>query len=287
MNHRGAALLAINLAALLFGSAALCGKLNISPFFIVCARSGFAALALLFSRLIQRQSIQFSEKLQGKLFLSGFALAAHWLFFFASVQMANVAIATVSFASFPLFTIFFRSLMYRKSPTIIEIIAALTILLAITILCAQQIALDPAFIPGTICGINSAALFSFFSLLSQSLNRKNSRVTVSLYQNLYVFILLLPATLLTDNLPEDQNVWITLSILGVFMTAGAHQLYFFALEHLRASTCAAFVSLEPIYAIILSQLIYQEVVSSTVILCGFGILLASTVLLRQEKAAHN
>ena len=281
MNHRGAALLAINLAALLFGSAALCGKHNVSPFFIVCARSGFAALALLLSRLIQRQSIQFSEKLQGQLFLSGFALAAHWLFFFASVQLANVAIATVSFASFPLFTIFFRSLMYRKSPSIVEIIAALTIL------CAQQIAIDPAFIPGTICGINSAALFSFFSLLSQSLNRKNSRVTVSLYQNLYVFILLLPATLLSDNLPEDQNVWITLSSLGVFMTAGAHQLYFFALEHLRASTCAAFVSLEPIYAIVLSQLIYQEVVSSTVILCGLGILLASTVLLRQEKAVHN
>jgi hypothetical protein len=38
--------LAINIAAVIFGTAALYGKLDVSPFWIVAMRSGFGALAL-------------------------------------------------------------------------------------------------------------------------------------------------------------------------------------------------------------------------------------------------
>ena len=40
-------LTAINIAAIIFGSAALYGKLNVSPFWIVAMRGIFAAITLL------------------------------------------------------------------------------------------------------------------------------------------------------------------------------------------------------------------------------------------------
>jgi drug/metabolite transporter (DMT)-like permease len=278
-----AALISINLAALLFGCAALCGKLNLSPFSIVCARSGFALLALLGVQYARRGHLRQPRGGQWRLFLSSFTLAAHWLLFFASVQLGSITLATVSFACFPLFTIILSAMFQKKMPSIVDVFSGLTIIFCLIVMGADHLYLGRNDVAALACGILSALSFAGFGLLSQELNRKNSAVLVSLYQNLYVFLLLLPAAILTDDLPQEQNTWLTLAFLGFVITAGGHQLYFFSMRRIEASTCAAFLSMEPIYAVLLAQYLLQEEIRPLTIYSGIGIFGASLALLWQEK----
>src|SRR5262245_61829376 len=89
-------LIAINIAAVIFGTAALYGKLALSPFWITSMRSAFAAATLLAAALWNGDAAVPPRRLWMSGILTGFLLAMHWLTFFASVQLAGVAIATLT-----------------------------------------------------------------------------------------------------------------------------------------------------------------------------------------------
>jgi len=120
MSERIKGLIAINIAALIFGSAALYGKLDISPVWIIGVRAVFASSALLLVGLVRREvrspasGVAFPFR---SLMLTGVILSLHWLTFFYSVQLSGVAVATLTFAAFPLFTLLFEAVMQRKPRT--------------------------------------------------------------------------------------------------------------------------------------------------------------------------
>ena len=125
-NNRKAGLIAINLAAIIFGTAALYGKLDLSPFWIVMLRGAFASVALATVGLFSGGLGLFPPIPQLKgLLLTGIVLAIHWLTFFASVQLAGVAIATLTFAAFPLFTVLLETMKARRRPSMLELGAGL------------------------------------------------------------------------------------------------------------------------------------------------------------------
>ena len=93
-------LIAINIAAIIFGSAALYGKLNISVLWIVSMRGIFAAITLLIIGTSRKEIVNPGKMLRA-LMVTGTILSFHWLTFFLSVQLSGIAIATLTFAAFP------------------------------------------------------------------------------------------------------------------------------------------------------------------------------------------
>src|SRR5207253_2748142 len=96
--HRG--LVVINLAAVIFGGSALIGEMKVSPWWIVAVRACFATLTLGVIAFIKKESFRFSQSHAWAFLITGSILAFHWVTFFMSVQMAGVAVATVTFAAF-------------------------------------------------------------------------------------------------------------------------------------------------------------------------------------------
>src|SRR5215472_7327147 len=105
LSSQSQGLIAINAAAVIFGTAALYGKLALSPFWIGSMRSAVAAAALLGAALANGNASIPQRRLWVRVLVTGVLLATHWLTFFASVQLAGVAMATLAFATFPLFTV--------------------------------------------------------------------------------------------------------------------------------------------------------------------------------------
>lgn len=128
-------LIAINVAAVLFGTAALYGKLNLSPLWIVAARGAFASVALIAFGSLRGglQGLPSGRQLKS-LLVTGSLLAIHWLTFFASVQVAGVAVATLTFAAFPLFTVLLESLRAGRRPSVLETGAGFAIVAAVALL---------------------------------------------------------------------------------------------------------------------------------------------------------
>ncbi|MBO9667084.1 MAG: DMT family transporter [Bdellovibrio sp.] len=178
-----AGLIAINLAAIIFGTAALFGKLPVSPVWIVALRGAFACIALLLLGLIRGGLVAVRSKAQIKaLIMTGVLLAVHWLTFFASVQLAGVAIATLTFAAFPLFTVILVAWSKRKVPTPLEIGAGIAILIAVGML--VDIHADGLALLGAVSGFVSAIAFAYFGIKAKRLTGELPPLTVSLGQNL-------------------------------------------------------------------------------------------------------
>lgn len=270
-------LVAINIAAVVFGSAALYGKLDVSPVWIIAVRAAFASATLLVFGLI-RNEIQV-PLLRMKLIISGAILSVHWLTFFYSVQLSGIAIPTLTFAAFPLFTLILEAAMQRKHLKPIGVGAAILIIVAVGLL----VKIDKGtsdLLWGAVLGLLSAALFAVFGVVSKTLMQRLTTITVSFYQNIVVFIVLLPFLPFSAPVPNEMMEWVFLAMLGVITTALMHQLYLFALKRLTAGTCSGFVALEPVYAILFAAVFFDEPVSATIIVSGILILIASFLILK-------
>jgi drug/metabolite transporter (DMT)-like permease len=276
MSERAKGLIAINVAAIIFGSAALYGKLNVSPVWIVAMRGIFAAITLYGIGAARKQIINPRPNLKA-LAVTGIILALHWLTFFWSVQLSGVAIATLTFAAFPLFTLIIEALKNKRTLKMIEVTACIIIIIAVALLVKFD-SISKGVFTGTISGLASAVLFALFGIISKNLTSRLPTLTVSFVQNFIVCLAMLPFLPFTASAPDEAVEWILLVLLGIVTTALMHQLYFYALKRLSASTCSGFVALEPVYAILFASLIFSEPLTASVIISGILILSASFLL---------
>ncbi len=282
LSSRAEGLVAINLTALLFGTAALFGKLALSPFWIVGARAALAAVTLLVwvctgPRL---RLAPVPRELWPAAISSGVILTLHWLSFFAVVQLGGVAIATLTFASFPLFTVLMEAWRRKRRPHLVEIAAGATIVLAVSLLVAPTG--RGATLIAALVGIGSAVCYAVYWHLSSALGARLPAVTLCLYQSVVVAAVTLPVLPFLSQGPEGTVQWLLLVWFGVVNTALAPLLYLYALRRLSPSTCSGFVALEPVYAILLAACFFHEPVSAWTIVSGPLIIGASYVLLRLE-----
>ncbi|AFY00316.1 DMT family transporter [Bdellovibrio bacteriovorus] len=277
-----AGLIAINLAAIIFGSAALFGELHASPFWIVGARGLFAAITLFFYAFtVGGLNLTSAKNHLKPLVITGVLLSYHWVSFFASVQMADIAIATLTFATFPLFTILLQSIRAKSWPNLIEIAAGAVIVIAVGML--VDVKAEGAKLFGTVIGLTSALAFAFFGVFAKSLTLYMRPITISFVQNIVVVVSMLPFLGFMGPAPERGSDWMWLVVLGVVTTALMHQLYLFALSRLSAKTCSGFIALEPVYAIAFAAILFGQPITLWVVVSGLMIIGASLALLFTDR----
>lgn len=204
----------------------------------------------------------------------------HWLSFFAAVQKAGVAVATLTFATFPLFTVIVEAAHDRRLPRLTELIAGAVIIVAIALL------VDPSGngdkIWGAIAGLLSAVTYALFWRVSQRLSALPP-IMLALGQNAIVLVLLAPTLIFAKPVPGGAVEWLSLAALGVVNTAVMLLLYLYALKRISASACSGFVALEPVYAIVFAALLFAEPVTPWIVASIVLILGASLTLLRSER----
>lgn len=276
------AIAAVNLAAVLFGAVALFGRLDLDPVWIVAARAGFAAAGLFALFLIGRRPVRQPWIRLRWMLATGALLALHWVMFFASVRMAGVAVGVLTVSSFPLFTIALQAARNKQLPSVAHLAAGLTIILAVAILAGPGRPETPGALAGAFIGLGSAALFAVFTLASQRLMVATAPVSLAFWQNLAAALVLAPFLPFLPG-PTTGTDWLALAALGIFGTVLAHQLFLFALTRLPAAACGAFVSMEPVYAILLAALLFSEPVGPGVAAGAALIVAASFLLLKPAR----
>jgi drug/metabolite transporter (DMT)-like permease len=282
--RRQSGIIAINAAALIFGSAALYGRLPLSATWIVAGRSGLAA-ATLWAIFSWQGDTAGRLKGQGwRITGAGLLLAGHWLAFYLAVQRAGVAVGTLTFATFPLFTVLMKAITARRWPALRSVVAALMILTAVALLGGLSQLGNSQL--GTLCGLGSALLYAMYWQLSRPLATVLPATLNAALQSTVVFISCLPIALLDGPGPTSLAQWAGLLALGIFNTAAGLALYEHALNFLDATTCSAFIALEPIYAIALARLIFGESPPSETYPAAALIIGASLLMLYQESRDH-
>ena len=282
-------LIAVHVAAVLFGTAGLFGKLvDLPPTLLVFGRVAFAAVALgLFlawrrrpetaARGSRRHAV--AEEAAAALdpaatpnaavtpghtppphrlaFVAlGVLLAIHWVTFFHAIQLSTVAIGLLTYATFPIFTALLEPFLPGERFEGDTLVAAAVSLAGIALVVPSADLSDP-FTRGAAWGVVSGATFAVLSLANRIWVRSTSAARLAFHQDLWAAVALLPFLVAATRWPTPTE-WVALIVLGVVLTAGAHALFIFGLRGVRAGRASVIASLEPVYGVALAVLLLGE-----------------------------
>ena len=248
------ALVSLHAAVLLFGFAGLFGKwLALSPESIVLGRAVVASVALAALLRVLREP---SGGFEWKLAAGGAVLALHWIAFFRAVQMSNVAVGLLGFASFPLFVLIAEAMFLRRRLHVADGVTVALVTCGL-LLVVPEFRIENRVVQGLLWGVLSGLMFALLAVGNRALASRRSATGVALWQNACAAACLLPGFALDPVMPSARDV-VLLIVLGVVCTALAHTLFIRSMRVVSAHTASVVAALEPVYGIALAFALLGE-----------------------------
>lgn len=274
MNKR--ALLQIHAATVLFGLSAIFGRLiSSSAATIVFGRAAFALVAITprcFTLDVAPWRLGTTTIVQ--LLVTGAALAAHWVAFFAAVKTGGVAVATLGFASFPAFVAVLEAASFREKLTRREHFLIVLVSIGLVLVTPSFDFSDNAT-EGLLLGVLSGLLYAGIAVANRFSARTVPAMLASWWQYVAIVACLIPFAI--AELPNMSRLdWLWLACLGLLCTALAYGLLIASLSALRARLAAIIISLEPVYAIAIAWWLFQETPSARM-LAGGALIIGAVV----------
>jgi drug/metabolite transporter (DMT)-like permease len=188
-----------------------------------------------------------------------------------------VAMATLTFATFPILTALVEPILFREDFHTRSLAAALGAFAGM-IGVAWPSGHRHLPLMSVIWGLTSAASFAALSLINRDRVRQYPSRVVALYQHAGATVCLLPFLFLAPVAPTPTDIGLLL-ILGIFCTALAHTLYIQSLSRLTATSAGLVACLEPVYTIMFAVVFLSEpfpwrVAVSAVLILGSATLAA-------------
>jgi len=237
------------------------------------------SLSVLFS--LTNKSTRIPKKQAVHYFLIGTLIALHWVAFYGSIKLSNVSIGLVCFSATGLFTALLEPILVTKKLQWVELGLGLLSLLGIYLI----FHFDERYQTGIVVGIISAFLAALFSVLNKKQVAEAEPTVMMLYEltgGLVILTLLMPVYAYffpeTSIIPTVSDLgW--LLVLSWLCTIVAMQLMLDSLKKVSAFTQNLSLNLEPVYAIIMAFIFFDEnKYLSASFYYGVGLIILSVVL---------
>lgn len=253
--------LILHIAVLLAGFTGVFGKLiSLSEIPLVWYRVLFSAIFLFLSLKIFKIEKLKSSKEAFNIGKIGLLITIHWIFFYASIKYSNISIGVVCYCLTSFFTAIFEPLLNKTKYKFIQLFLSALTLFGISLI----FHFDASYQIGIILGIISSAFAALYTIYNERLVQKYDSQVINYYQmlagTLGLTILLpfyyyfFPNEQLIPNLKDTFY----LILLSLICTVGLYVLFAESLKKLSAFTVNLSFNLEPIYAIIIAFIFFDE-----------------------------
>ena len=268
---RTAALVSLHAAVALFGFAGLFGKwIALPPVTIVLGRTAVATIALGALLALRGQGY---GRYEWRLAASGALLAAHWVAFFQSIQIAGVAIGLLGFATFPVFVLLLEWVFLRRRTHAVDWVLALIVTLGLVLL-LPDFQLSNKVVQGVLWGVLAGATFALLTVCNRVYASRREAGEIAFWQNAFAAVCLLPVLVLNPAIPAPRDLGLIL-VLGLACTALAHTLFIRSLRALSAHTASVVATMEPVYGIALAAVLLGEFPNTATLVGGVIIVAAA------------
>lgn len=274
MQNNKKSLLFVHIAIALFGSSSLFGKLINQPaFVIVSGRVLFSVILMFIIFKLRKISLSLGDRTNYlKVVLLGIILAVHWFFFYHAIQISTVTIVLLTFSTCPIFATFIEPMVFReekleKINVLIACVAFFGILIVV-----PKLDVGSSMLQGFIEGILSGLTFALVSVLERKYVKEFKGVVISFYEQLVVFIVLLPICIAVGLNPVSKSDIFYILLFATVFTLVSRYLYINGLKGVSAQTAGVISCLEPVYGIILAFIILGEVPTVKEIIGGLIIM---------------
>ncbi len=276
------ALIKLHISVFLAGFTGILGVLiHLNEMTLVWYRIMITVVSLSVLFALTKKSTKIPKKQAVHFFLIGTLIALHWVAFYGSIKLSNVSIGLVCFSATGLFTALLEPILVTKKLQWAELGLGLLSLLGIYLI----FHFDERYQTGIVVGIVSAFLAALFSVLNKKQVADAEPTVMMLYEltgGLVILTLLMPAYAYffpeTSIIPTISDLgW--LLVLSWLCTIVAMQLMLDSLKKVSAFTQNLSLNLEPVYAIIMAFILFDEnKYLSNSFYYGVGLIILSVVL---------
>lgn len=253
--------LILHIAVILAGFTGIFGKLiSLNEVALVWYRVLFSTLILLLGFKILK--IKRLDSLKDKIVIVqvGSLLMLHWIFFYASIKYANVSVGVICYCLTSFFTAIFAPIINKKRFNYEQLFLSLLTIVGISLI----FHFDASYQLGIILGVISSSFSALYTIYNERIVLKYDSKMINYYQlgggTILLGILMPFYYLIFPQLvyiPSLTDV-VYLILFSIFCTIGLYILFAEALKNLSAFTVNLTFNLEPIYAIGLAFLIFDE-----------------------------
>lgn len=253
--------LMLHIAVLLAGFTGVFGKLiSLSEIPLVWYRVLFSSIFLFLSLKIFKVEKLKSSKEAFDVGKIGLLITIHWIFFYASIKYSNISIGVVCYCLTSFFTAIFEPLLNKTKYKFVQLFLSALTLLGISLI----FHFDASYQIGIILGVISSAFAALYTIYNERLVQKYDSQVINYYQMLAGTLgltVLLPFYYYF--FPNEQFIpnlkdTFYLILLALICTVGLYVLFAESLKKLSAFTVNLSFNLEPIYAIIIAFLFFDE-----------------------------
>ena len=281
-NNRGKNILQLHFIVFIFGFTSVLGALiSISALPITIYRMGIASFFLaLFIFFYDNNKFKLRKGLIIKILICGLIIALHWITFFYAIKISNVSITVSMMSSAAFLTSLIEPLFFKKKFLLYELILGILSLFGVSIIFNAEI----KYIDGLIVALISSVLVSVFTILNSRIVIKNSSITISFYElfigflfSLFYYYLFIDTSLFLKKINYQDLIF--LLILGIICTSYAFTKSVDLIKYLKPFTIMMIINMEPVYAILISLLIFGESEYLSInFYIGFIIILISVII---------
>jgi len=252
-------LLRIHLAVLLFGLSGLFGRLvSLPAVIIVLGRVFFASVSMFVMFAARRKEVRLAKTRDYlMLALAGLILAAHWTAFFMSIKVSTIAIAVLTYSTFPLFITFAEPLLFGEKLKKSDLLSAIAMFIGVTLI-VPEFNISNDVTVGVLWGMASSVTFAAMTLINRGYASKYEGTLIAFYEQLTATAVLIPSLFLTT-FSATLSDMVMLLLLGVVFTAAAHSMFIGGMKTIKAQSAAMISSLESVYGIAAAAILLKEI----------------------------
>ena len=260
-DNRGKNILQLHFIVFIFGFTSVLGALiSISALPLTIYRMGIASLFLaLFIFFYDINKFKLKKPIVIKILICGVIIALHWITFFYAIKISNVSITVSMMSSAAFLTSLIEPLFFKKKFLLYELILGILSLFGVFIIFNAEL----KYIDGLIVALISSILVSVFTLLNSRIVINNSSITISFYElfvgflfSLLYYYLFFDTSLFLKKINNQD--FMLLVILGIVCTSYAFTKSVDLIKYLKPFTIMMIINMEPVYAILISLLIFGE-----------------------------
>lgn len=253
--------LKLHLAVFIAGFTGVFGRLiSYDAFVLVFIRFAIATLcAYAFLKIFGKlKAVSFRSRLQG--IYVGAMLAVHLIFFYLSIKLSNVSIGTVTLASSSFFTSLLEPKILNRNFDKTSLIYASLNLIGLLFI----FNFDTKFRLGITVGIISAFLAALFNVYNKKFSYGKDAYTFINYEMLGGFILVLVLAPVYLCVHGASSLYFNLTdLVYLFLLATVFTVLLYLMVVQLAPKVSAFTmmltfNLEPVYAIIIAMILFNE-----------------------------
>jgi len=268
--------LQINLATIFISTSGALGRYIELPVPLIIVSRSILAVGLLYLYCrYQRFSFRISKKDALPIAASGIFLGLHWITYFVSLKLSNVAVGMLSLFTYPILTSFLEPILLRTKFQRIHLLLGILVLGGIYFL-VPAFDLNNDYTLAVCIGLLSALFYALRNIiLKKQVNSYNGSILMS-WQLIVISIALLPSYLIYDVMPISGQ-WQGLLALALLTTVIGHTLFLNSFKYFSITTASILSSIQPVFGIIIAAIFLNEI-PTQMTLIGGGIILSSVVI---------